>query len=95
MTVRMTAEPPEILFCAVETSKCERTYRQGLNRSKMASVALYDNPESARRSLGRKSNVSVFAIVARVMVEDGFVFYRSPENLWHTTEIPPKYLRFQ
>lgn len=95
MTRRKTAEPPEFLFCAVDASKTDQAYRHGLNRRKMASMALYDNPESARRSKGKKLDICIFVVLANVMIEDGYEFFQTNDNLWHTTEIPPKYLRFQ
>ena len=92
---RIIAEPPEFLFYAVEASKVDRVFKQGLNRSKMASIALYDNPDKARRTIAGRKPVCVFAIVARVMVEDGYIFYRSEADEWLVDEIPSKYLRFQ
>lgn len=92
---RVPSEPPEFLFFAVEASKIDKIYRHGLNRSKMASMALYDNTIDARKMVDRKKQACMFAILARVMVEDGFTFYRTDQNEWFTDEIPPKYLRFQ
>lgn len=88
------SEPPEILFYATDADSSDKVYRHGLKAKINAFVAMYETMEDARRATGIKFP-SCFAIIARVMAEDGYKFFLSESGEWLTKGVPPKYIRLQ
>ncbi len=89
------AEPPEILFCAVDIKSYDEVYRRGLNRLKTPFIELFTSETDARNSFGKRRLSSLIAIVAKTMADDGYRFYHAETGEWLTDEVPSKYIRLQ
>lgn len=88
-------KPPEILFFATNADLCDQVYKQGLKRQNSPFIEVYATYDEARRKFGRRKLPSMFAIVARVMAEDGYTFCQAETGEWLVDEIPPRYIRLQ
>jgi len=84
--------PPEFLFVAVGYDSYDKAFKNGLKRRKTPFIDMYENDFDARRK-SKKKYTFVFAILARVMAEDGYRFYLAETGEWLTDEIPAHYLR--
>jgi putative RNA 2'-phosphotransferase len=63
-----------------------------LQRQKRHHVHLSITPEQAEQ-VGRRHGIPVvLKVSAGRMSQDGFVFYRSANNVWLTECVPPEYL---
>ena len=89
------AEPPEFLYFAMDGDSSHKAFMHGLKRKGEPFVTLYGNEALARKDLRRLPYVTLFAVVARVMSEDGYKFALADSGEWVIDEVPPKYLRLQ
>lgn len=89
------AEPPEILFYAVDVNLSDKVFKQGLNRSKSPFIEMYETEGEAYNAIPRNKIPSLFAIVSRAMAEDGYKFYHAETGEWLADEIPKRYIRLQ
>jgi len=86
-------EPPELLFHGTVAPFLPAIRREGLVRGKRHHVHLSPDVETARRVGGRRGRPVVLVIEAGRMSGDGYLFYRSENNVWLTESVPPGYLR--
>lgn len=92
MDALIAQKPPEFLFVAVTVEESNFAFRNGLNRLKKPFIKLYESEREARKNF-KKGFPSMFTILAEVMAEDGYVFYKAETGEWMTESIPKKYLR--
>ncbi len=85
-------EPPELLFHGTAERFMERIEKQGLGKQKRHHVHLSESVAVAKAVGGRYGKPVLLKIDTRKMVEDGFVFYKTANNVWLVDHVPPEYM---
>lgn len=86
--------PPEVLFHGTVGRSLSSIRQQGLVKGARHHVHLSPDAETASRVGRRRGEPVVLAIEAAAMTYDGFVFYLTPNGVWLTERVPPRYLEF-
>lgn len=86
--------PPEILYHGTATRFLHSIKEQGLLKGKRLHVHLSDDKATAIKVGSRHGKPAVLLIESMQMHKDGFVFYKSENNVWLTDHIPPAYIKF-
>ncbi len=86
-------EPPEFLYHGTASRFSEQIERDGLKPRTRQYVHLSPDRETAINVGSRHGKPVVYVVLARMMRQAGFLFYRSENNVWLTDRIPPEYLR--
>lgn len=88
------AEPPEVLFHGTAEKAVESIRREGLQKRKRHHVHLSTTRQTAAAVGSRHGKLVLLEVRAGAMHRDGLAFYRTPNNVWLTDEVPVKYLVF-
>ena len=86
--------PPEVLFHGTVRRFLASIRAQGLLRGQRHHVHLSSSVETAKQVGGRRGRPVVLEVRACEMVQDGHVFYVSPNGVWLTEHVPPRYIDF-
>jgi putative RNA 2'-phosphotransferase len=86
------APPPAALYHGTVAEALPAIRREGLTRGTRHHVHLSADVESARAVGARRGVPIVIEIAAAAMAADGHVFFLSPNGVWLTDHVPPKYL---
>lgn len=84
--------PPETLYHGTATKFLPSIFESGLKRMKRHHVHLSSDTETAAKVGLRHGKLAMLEVDARAMVEAGFIFYRSENNVWLVDFVPTKYL---
>jgi putative RNA 2'-phosphotransferase len=87
--------PPEILFHGTTPKFVPSIEREGLLPGLRNHVHLSSDNETAVRVGSRHGKPIVLQVRAQVMFSAGFVFFRSENGVWLTTNVPPEFIRFR
>ena len=87
-------EPPEILFHGTATRFLDSIKASGIVKGSRQQVHLSDRIPTALKVGQRHGSPVVIPVSARVMHKDGLLFYKAPNGVWLTDEVPARYLRF-
>jgi putative RNA 2'-phosphotransferase len=86
--------PPEVLFHGTVVAALEAIRAGGLERMKRHHVHLSPDAETARVVGARRGKPCVLRILAGRMHRDGHAFFLSPNGVWLTAAVPPRYIEF-
>lgn len=84
--------PPETLYHGTATKFLPSILETGIQRMKRHHVHLSSDIETAAKVGSRHGKLVMLEVNARSMVESGFVFYRSENNVWLVDTVPVEYL---
>lgn len=87
--------PPDILYHGTAISSLSNIIKNGLQPMERQFVHLSENMETARIVAKRHGKPFVIEVDSEELVRDGWVFYKTSDNIWLTTKIHAKYLAFQ
>ena len=85
-------QPPEILCHGTSARAVPSIDEQGLLPQSRLYVHLTEDRALARKNGSRYGAPVVYTVLSGDMYRDGYVFYRSVNNVWLTKTVPPKYL---
>lgn len=85
-------EPPEILYHGTATRFLDDILKDGLKAQKRQHVHLSKDVEIATKVGQRYGKSVILKIKARLMHEQGFVFYLSENGVWLTDAVPTQYI---
>jgi putative RNA 2'-phosphotransferase len=86
------AEPPAVLYHGTAASALPSIRTVGLERRARHHVHLSERTDTATAVGGRHGKPVVLTVDAARMQADGLLFYRTPNGVWLTDEVPAKYL---
>lgn len=87
------AEPPKYLFHGTIAKNVQSIMEHGLCRLSRQYVHLSADIETALQVGGRRrGKVVILKIMAQTMMEDGYSFWLSRNNVWLAKSVPPKYI---
>jgi putative RNA 2'-phosphotransferase len=84
--------PPEFLYHGTATRFVDSIKQQGLIPGQRHHVHLSHSIETATEVGKRYGKPHIFVINAKAMVDAGFVFYCSDNNVWLVDKVPAEYL---
>lgn len=85
-------EPPEFLYHGTATRFLDSILKEGLKPQQRQHVHLSRDIETATKVGQRYGKPIILAIKARLMVEQGFVFYLSENGVWLTDKVPIEFI---
>lgn len=85
-------EPPEVLLHGTAARFVESVMELGLNKQKRHHVHLSESADVAKVVGSRYGEPVVLRVNAKAMIKDGFLFYKSSNNVWLVESVPPKYI---
>ncbi|MFJ3440315.1 RNA 2'-phosphotransferase [Streptomyces sp. NPDC086081] len=88
------AEPPAWLYHGTVARHLDAIRAEGLRPMDRHAVHLSPDRETATRVGARRGRPVVLTVDAGAMHRDGHVFHVSPNGVWLTETVPPRYLRF-
>ena len=85
--------PPDVLYHGTARRFMENIRRQGLQPKGRTYVHLSSSPGAAREVGSRHGDVVILEVDAAGMVEEGYAFYPSTDQVWLVIKVPPRFLR--
>ena len=85
--------PPDVLYHGTGEKYTSSIEAQGLIPKSRLYVHLSGDLETARKVGSRHGKPVIYAVDCRAMVEAGFHFFLSVNQVWLTKEVPAKYLK--
>jgi putative RNA 2'-phosphotransferase len=86
-------QPPKVLYHGTAETSVESIMKTGLDKRSRHHVHLSDEVATAINVGQRYGKPVVLEVAAMEMFNDGYVFYRSDNNVWLTDHVPVKYIR--
>jgi putative RNA 2'-phosphotransferase len=86
-------EPPAVLYHGTARQAAEAIRERGILKMKRHHVHLSPDVDTARRVGARRGQPVIFEVDARAMHANGYVFFRTTNDVWLVDEVPPAYLR--
>jgi putative RNA 2'-phosphotransferase len=86
--------PPEVLYHGTARRFLASIKEQGLCKGNRHQVHLSSDEDTAIKVGSRHGKPVVLLIESGRMHKDGFVFFKSENNVWLTEHIPPAYIKF-
>jgi putative RNA 2'-phosphotransferase len=84
--------PPAILYHGTHVKAVDAILSSGLQKMSRHHVHLSANLDLAHQVGGRRGKSHVFVIDTAAMVNDGYEFYCSENDVWLVDTVPPQYL---
>jgi len=84
--------PPDVLYHGSASQYIDSIRSSGLSKQLRHDVHLSESIESTMKVGQRKGVAVLVTIDARAMAADGHEFYKTPNGVWLTDHVPPKYL---
>ena len=85
-------EPPDILYHGTATRFLDDILKDGLKAQQRQHVHLSKDVETATKVGQRYGKPVILKTKARLMHEQGFVFYLSENGVWLTNNVPSQYI---
>lgn len=85
--------PPDVLYHGTSQSSVKSILEEGLRKMSRHHVHLSANIATARNVGSRRGRPVIFAVDARTMQREGYLFYRSDNGVWLVDLVPPNYLK--
>ncbi|MAT97405.1 MAG: RNA 2'-phosphotransferase [Anaerolineaceae bacterium] len=85
-------EPPEQLFHGTAVRFLTSIQAEGLQKMKRHHVHLSESEAVARNVGSRYGQPVVLTIAARQMYQDGYLFYKTANNVWLVASVPYEYI---
>ena len=86
--------PPRWLYHGTAERNLASIYKSGLQKQQRHHVHLSQDAQMAKRVGARYGKPVILRILAQAMVEQGFVFYCSDNQVWLTDHVPSKFIEF-
>ncbi len=86
--------PPEVLYHGTAEKYADAIRREGLQRRARHHVHLSETQQTAEAVATRHGKLVMLTVRSGQMHRDGLKFYRTPNGVWLTDEVPVKYLSF-
>ncbi|GAA0137061.1 RNA 2'-phosphotransferase [Paenibacillus sp. YSY-4.3] len=84
--------PPEYLYHGTAALSVDSIRKQGITKQSRQHVHLTEERETATRVGGRHGKPVVLTVRAGAMHRDGFIFYRSENQVWLCDHVPWEYI---
>lgn len=88
------SSPPEILYHGTADKNIERIKEEGLKTMTRQFVHLSANTQLATEVAKRHGKPYIISIPTKPLLNDGWIFYNTSENVWLVADIPSTYLEF-
>jgi len=88
-------EPPQFLFHGAATKDLKKIRSNGLKKMKRHDVHLNSATEPCIAIGSRHGKPTVLKIAAKEMYHAGFQFFRTPNDVWLTNNVPPEFIAFE
>ena len=85
--------PPPILYHGTHVTAVESIMQSGLSKMNRHHVHLSTDLAIAAKVGQRRGKAVVLEIAAGNMTQDGFLFYRSENEVWLVDHVPAKYIK--
>ncbi|AXH72870.1 MAG: RNA 2'-phosphotransferase [Caudoviricetes sp.] len=86
-------EPPEFLYHGTSLKNKDIIFKEGISKMNRQYVHLSEDISTAKSVAKRHSkNICIFIISVHDMYRNGYVFYKSKNNVWLTNNVPPQYI---
>lgn len=86
-------QPPEVLLHGTANRFLENILEKGLLKQKRQFIHLTESESIAKAVGSRYGKPVILEITSVRMVEDGFIFYKSLNNVWLVEHVPVDYLK--
>ncbi len=86
-------QPPAVLYHGTATRFVESIMKNGLQKQQRQHVHLSEKLETATAVGARHGKPTILIVDANQMQEDGFIFYKSENNVWLTDNVAVKYIK--
>jgi putative RNA 2'-phosphotransferase len=86
------ATPPEVLYHGTGTKLLDAIYKTGLQKMNRHHVHLSADKATATNVGQRRGNCFILAVDTQAMVEEEYTFFVTPNGVWLTDHVPPKFL---
>ncbi len=87
--------PPLTLYHGTATKFLESILNGGLKSKQRQYVHLSETIDMAEEVGSRHGKSFIIEIDTKKLLDDGWNFYKTEQNVWLTSEIPPQYLDFE
>ncbi len=84
--------PPDALYHGTATRFLPSILETGIQRMKRHHVHLSSDLETAAKVGARHGKLVILEVDTRAMVEAGFIFYRSENNVWLVDNVPTEFI---
>ncbi len=84
--------PPEILYHGTATKFLESILGSGLKSKQRQYVHLSETMAMAKEVGARHGKPFIIEVDTKKLIKEGWKFYKTEQNVWLTSEIPPQYL---
>ena len=92
--IKKSSQPPEILYHGTTKSAFDQIMKSKLSHRSRQKVCLSANIETAEKvALRRTNNPFIIQVNAKQAFVDGINFYKEPNDIWQSDDIPSKYLK--
>ena len=88
------ADPPEVLYHGTAEKHLAAIRRDGLLKGKRHHVHLSERRDTAAAVGSRHGKLVLLEVATGQMHRDGIPFYRTPNGVWLTDQVPANYLIF-
>ncbi|MBU2712073.1 RNA 2'-phosphotransferase [Zooshikella harenae] len=86
-------EPPGCLYHGTATRFLASIMEKGITKQQRHHVHLTESIAVGKAVGGRYGKPVILVIDAQAMFQDGFVFFKTANNVWLVEEVPPAYIR--
>ncbi len=86
--------PPKILYHGTGIKNIESISKDGLKSMQRQYVHLSETIKMAREVGSRHGKAIIIEIETKKLIDEGWNFYKTEQDVWLTSEIPAKYLDF-
>ena len=90
----LIATPPDILYHGTSTRFIDLIHKEGLKKMSRNHVHLSRDLETAEKvGFRHGGDLVILEVDCKAMVQDGYKFWISKNNVWLSQDIPPKYFK--
>ncbi|GAB6853324.1 RNA 2'-phosphotransferase [Asaia astilbis] len=89
----LSVKPPKILWHGTSNKNLKAIFEEGIKRGRRQNVHLSTDPATAYRVGKRHGNAVVISVNSDAMSCDGYLFYKSENDVWLTDFVPAPYLK--
>lgn len=86
--------PPEFLYHGTAVQNIASIREKGLIKQQRQHVHLFQDQRTAKQVGSRYGKPVVLTILADSMVSNGYVIYKSENNVWLTDHVPIEFIEF-
>ncbi|MCK8523071.1 RNA 2'-phosphotransferase [Aquimarina sp. D1M17] len=87
--------PPKYLYHGTAVQNVENIQKEGLKSMQRQYVHLAETIELAKEVGSRHGKPTIIVLETKKLLDNGWIFYKTEENVWLTKDIPTQYLSFK